>query len=423
MSDIPQDRVRVLVVDDETALLDSYRQILTPDAPTERTAELAARRAALFCTGPAASARRDLDVDLRCAGQAPEAVAAVREALCEGCPYAIVFTDMRMPPGPDGLWTAREIRALDPDVDIVVVTAYSDVDPAAFVEHAPPMDKLFYLQKPFHAHEIRQLANALGTKWQAQRALGLMDALREAKEAAEAASLAKARFLSNITHEMRTPLNGVLGMTELLLETGLDARQRSYAEAVRQAGGSLLRLVDEVLDLSRIDAGGLELKDGAFDVRRLTEDVGAQYALAAARKGLVLRCEVAPGTVAAVRGDALRLRQILGSLLDNAVRFTERGQIQLRISAEPGADGLLDAHFDIDDTGPGIDPAFHARVFEPFFQIDDSAARRHGGAGLGLALAQRLARLMGGDVALASAPGAGTKAHLHVRLHPAVVGG
>lgn len=414
--------VRLLVVDDESALLASYREILEPAAASARAQDLAANRARLFGTAPAAPAGAGLRFDVTCVKQAPDAVGAVQAALAAGRPFAVAFIDMRMPPGPDGLWAAREIRALDPSLDIVIVTAYSDVDPQAFVQHAPPVDKLFYLQKPFHPHEIRQLAQALGTKWQAQRALGLMDALRQAKEAAEAATLAKTRFLANMTHEIRTPLHGVLGMTELLLGEPLTERQRSFAQAAQDAGEDLLRLVDSVLDLAQIDGGALVLADDPFDLRSLAAELEADYRGVAARKGLGLTCATAQGMVTQVRGDRARLRQILVSLLDNAVKFTERGKVELRLDTMPSGDGTIGLRCDVADTGPGIDAAARSRIFEAFVQGDNSNTRRHGGAGLGLTIAYRLARLMGGDLTLTSQHGRGTTFHLQVRLRPAPAG-
>ncbi len=227
----------------------------------------------------------------------------------------------------------------------------------------------------------------------------------QAKEAAEAGTQAKSEFLAVMGHEMRTPLNAVLGATGLLLDGPLGREQREQAEMARTAGQALLDLIDDLLDFSRIDAGRLDLERVTFDPRRLAEDTVALVAGTAEVKGLALSCQVAPDVPRRVCGDPGRLRQVLLNLLTNAVKFTERGEIAalFDLGLRDG-DGIV-LRLRVRDTGVGIAPEFLPHLFEPFTQGDASTRRRHGGAGLGLAITRRLVELMGGAIAASSTPG------------------
>jgi len=225
------------------------------------------------------------------------------------------------------------------------------------------------------------------------------------RELAEQASLAKSRFLATLGHEVRTPMTGVLGMSELLLATPLDTRQRGYIESIRRAGEHLMRLVNDALDLARIEAGKLELDVQDFDLRALVGDVVALMAPVAEQRGLAFHVEVAEDAPRGLRGDPVRVRQILLNLLGNAVKFTDRGEVALAVS--PGVDSGVG--FVVRDTGPGLNEEQKQRLFRRFEQADGArTTTRYGGSGLGLAICQELAVAMGGQIGVESTPGQGT---------------
>ncbi len=264
---------------------------------------------------------------------------------------------------------------------------------------------ILFLHTLFERTRLRQEARTVG---EAQERLAddlwEVRAAGEARIRAEASTQAKSQFLATVSHEVRTPLNGILGMAELLGATSLDAEQQAYVDAIHASGRSLTALIDEVLDLSRIEAGKLELRAEPFDVQHLVEGVVELLGPRAQDKGLEIAAHLAPDVPRHLIGDAARLRQVLTNLAGNAIKFTERGGVGVHVNV--AADGGL--AFTVADTGPGVPPGRRSAIFDAFEQGGPTTASRHGGTGLGLSISRRLVSLMGGGLTLGDRPGGGS---------------
>lgn len=268
-------------------------------------------------------------------------------------------------------------------------------------------------------HDLRTARDTLEEQAQSLRELaGQIDASRRR---AEEAGAAKSRFLAMMSHELRTPMTGLLGMIELTSRTRLDGEQRAFVDTMRDSAETLLALLNDILDYSKLEAGKVQLEEIVFAPVQVAKDVAGLFQAQASAKGLVLAAEVRPSVPAWVRGDPLRVKQILSNLISNAIKFTAAGRISLTLSAGEGPDGTVRIEGKVADTGPGIDPEIQSNLFQAFEQGDTSTTRRFGGTGLGLAISRRLVQGMGGEIRVQSTPGQGATFTFTVLVRVATV--
>jgi signal transduction histidine kinase len=376
----PADKAaRVLIVDDYEAVRKAHARILSQHGYSVEAAE-----------------------------SAEQALSAIRET-----PFDAILSDIAMP-GMSGVELAKELRASNIDVPMVLITGNPELHTAI---EAVKLGILRYLTKPVErlalvtvtqeVIRLHGLARAARLALDNESLRGLVEELHRAREAAAAGSRAKTEFLSMMSHEIRTPLTAVLGYTELLLDEPLSDEGRDWTRRIKAAAGLSLKLSQNLLDMAALAAGETLLTVGPFDLSGTLTSIVGRFQPTAQAKGLLLRCDVDPRIPKILSGDALKFAQVVEHLLDNAIKFTERGKVEVRAELEPSSGTPSVVKVSVSDTGIGITKEAHTRIIEAFSQADNSATRRFGGSGLGLAISSALARLMGGALHVESANGAG----------------
>jgi signal transduction histidine kinase len=345
----------------------------------------------------------------------------------------MAFVDVRMPPGIDGVQTIKRLWEIDPNIHCVICSAYSDYSWDQMIEELGQTDKLLILKKPFDPTEIFQIASAFTEKWNAaereQKAIAMISqkevearayassletlnkALTTAKASADRMSAMKSDFIMRLTTEMSSHLNAIL---DRLIENGETA---GLDEALGRSQ-RLLGMIDKVIDFTQVEAGSLVVADQPCDLREVFAGLAERHTPAAEAKGLTFHQDVDAAVPRTVRADRHRLVQILDYLIENAIQYTEDGFVSLRLTREPtGSWDTVRLRFEIEDTGCGIDGELSGQVFEPFSSSPTGSFME--GSGLGLTVATRVARLMGGDVSFVSATGSGTTFTLQLEVRTA----
>jgi signal transduction histidine kinase len=430
-------RHRVLLIDDNEAIHGDLRKILQPRPDLED--DLNELEASLFGTQIAEMTKSTFELDSAYQGQ--DGLRLLEKAWEEGRPYAAAFVDVRMPPGWDGIETIGHLWKCDPNLQVVICTAYTDYSWRDIVHSLGESHNFVILKKPFDNIEVLQLAHALTSKREAtlQAAIRLEEleleviqrrqaerSLLSALDAAEESNRCKRSFLATMGHELRTPLNAILGYSEMLEADAREMNAPAFIpglQKVQMAGKHLLGLINDILDMSRIESGRMPLHIGSVSVRLMAREVLEMTSPLAKANGNRLELKVAEENIM-MDVDETRFRQCLLNLLGNACKFTSAGMVTLEVNRikEPDQDWLA---WSVRDTGIGIAEDQVAKLFQPFTQVDSAANRKFGGSGLGLAISRRLCEMMGGAIDVVSKPGEGSTFTIRipacadtVRVHP-----
>jgi two-component system, sensor histidine kinase and response regulator len=416
---------RILIVDDNRSIHEDFTKILS--IKTDALQGMDEMESLLFNVSKPVQQKTPVFI-IDSAYQGEEAIEMVDLAEKQGHPYALIFMDVRMPPGINGIETIARIWETHPNIEMVICTAYSDYSWDDILNKFGETDKLLFTKKPFNVVSIKQLAHALTTKWEnakqnreyqqlleeeverrTSELSKLLEHMKSLKEKAENADKMKSVFLSNMSHEIRTPLNSILGFTELLeyKKNITEEKKVRFLKAINNSGKGLLILINDIIDLAKIEAGHMQFYNEFFDLNTLFRELEEFFTFEAASKGKeqieIIKVTPDDGQSYTIETDPIRLKQVLSNLINNAIKFTNAGSV--KFGFRESNDNQL--YFFVEDTGIGIITEKHETIFKRFMQADMSEEEKNG-TGLGLAIAHNIVIKLGGKLELKSEPGKGT---------------
>ncbi|MHC4291098.1 MAG: ATP-binding protein [Planctomycetota bacterium] len=395
---------RILLVDDEPRILEELEKVL---APTQKgSAELSELENRLFSNSETKQ-KSTIVYDVCCCRQGDEAVCKVQEAIEKEEPFAVAFIDIRMPPGPDGVSTAEQIRKLDPNIQIVMMTGYSDFDISEIANRIPPEDKLLYMQKPIHSQEIQQFALALTAKWQSDYLLHLQNQkLVESNAYLKEHDRLKSEFVMTVSHELRTPLTifknilsnamaGVMGKVPPKLLRNL--------EMADEAIGRLTSIINDFLDVSKLEVGKMKIHAEVLCVQQTVNELVEMIQFVTDAKNIQLDLLV-PENELYINADFEKITRVINNLIENATKFVPEKTGKISIEVEDRGERI---GINVRDNGPGIHGDDKEKVFDRFVQVEKHVGPGKHGTGLGLAICRDLIQLHSGRIWIEDNPGGG----------------
>ncbi len=428
---------RIIVIDDTESIHSDFEKVLAPASSSESERALEELDRLMFEeeAPSSSSVSTQFQFDIEHAYQGEEGLSKILAAREANSPFSVAFVDMRMPPGWDGLKTVEEISKSDPNIQLVICSAYSDYSWREIIERVGHTDRLLILKKPFDQAEVYQLAVALSEKWHTEkRTRDLLNELEKKVEdrteqlsrandnlnsvntelkiavaEARAAERAKGRFLATMSHEIRTTLNGIIGASHMLNHSqSLPETDQEFAGIIQKSGDALMIIINDILDYSKYESGQLELEQIPFSLKDLARECTNLMDTAVTRMNINLELQHDEDLPELIVGDPARIRQVILNLLNNAFKFGRDGTVTLAIKTEAVTESTASLRIEIRDQGIGMAPETIERLFSAFMQADSSTTREYGGTGLGLAICKLLADAMAARIDVTSELGKGS---------------